>query len=196
MICLLGPSNKSDTGEESTAVQSGCSANSFLIKDGVCDDVTNVARCLFDGGDCCKKNKDTHLCLDCTCILSVDETLEKLKQNQVKVFTDDRRFNKFVSQKTVDKVQSEEVCAEVCLDEDLANVDSWSYNAKDKICTCTTFEDCYQNCQVKRIHDHRQENSTSLLTFYLKLAKSIHCGKHLFTYISSLVGFETFLTDS
>ncbi len=46
-----------------------CSANSFMLRDGVCDDVTNVAQCLFDSGDCCLDTRfmDASLCLECMC---------------------------------------------------------------------------------------------------------------------------------
>ena len=49
------------------ALDNKCSKNSFLIGDGVCDDITNTKRCLFDGGDCCLSRKNTKLCIDCTC---------------------------------------------------------------------------------------------------------------------------------
>ncbi len=34
-----------------------------MIGDGVCDEVTNNERCLFDGGDCCKEDKSMTTCL-------------------------------------------------------------------------------------------------------------------------------------
>ncbi len=46
---------------------STCSANSFLLADGVCDDLTNNQACFFDRGDCCLENKDTKYCSDCLC---------------------------------------------------------------------------------------------------------------------------------
>ncbi len=30
-----------------------CGANSFMLRDGVCDELTNNAKCHWDGGDCC-----------------------------------------------------------------------------------------------------------------------------------------------
>ncbi len=41
-----------------------------MIRDGVCDEATNVERCLFDGGDCCLGNKSVWNCNFCTCKLS------------------------------------------------------------------------------------------------------------------------------
>ncbi len=48
------------------AVKDDCE-NRILINDGVCDEVANIADCLFDGGDCCLEDKDTKYCQDCEC---------------------------------------------------------------------------------------------------------------------------------
>ncbi len=47
-----------------------CSAKSYLLGDGVCDEVTNYESCFFDGGDCCLDfyRKDTKFCQDCSCL--------------------------------------------------------------------------------------------------------------------------------
>ncbi len=47
-----------------------CTANSFLLNDGVCDDITNTVECHFDLGDCCLEDKDLKYCLDCSCKLN------------------------------------------------------------------------------------------------------------------------------
>ncbi len=48
-----------------------CGANSFLIRDGQCDEVTNNKLCLFDGGDCChqqeQEDNGISFCKDCSC---------------------------------------------------------------------------------------------------------------------------------
>ena len=51
----------------------GCGADSFMIKDGICDELTNTKRCIYDGGDCCKADKLTHMCKMCLCKMEVDE---------------------------------------------------------------------------------------------------------------------------
>ena len=38
-----------------------------LVGDGFCNDGTNNAGCLFDGGDCCGNCANTDLCTECTC---------------------------------------------------------------------------------------------------------------------------------
>ncbi len=67
----------SNTGKDtSTGPRSGlCSANSFLLGDRVCDEVTNNERCLYDGGDCCLSNKNTKYCQDCTCRKNSDSSI-------------------------------------------------------------------------------------------------------------------------
>jgi hypothetical protein len=42
------------------------------IGDGYCDDETNLAKCQFDGGDCCQRDRLTHFCTDCLCYDSDD----------------------------------------------------------------------------------------------------------------------------
>ena len=39
-----------------------------MIKNGFCDDITNIPSCQFDGGDCCGANVDKYYCQECFCI--------------------------------------------------------------------------------------------------------------------------------
>ncbi len=62
------PAQTSSDGIES---KKNCSANSFLIGDGVCDEVTNNERCLFDNGDCCLDDDESKkYCTSCQCNLA------------------------------------------------------------------------------------------------------------------------------
>ena len=45
----------------------GCSLNPSWVGDGICDDLTNVFECDYDGGDCCLSDTDTSYCLECLC---------------------------------------------------------------------------------------------------------------------------------
>ena len=46
----------------------GCeSTHPDWIGDGYCDDETNNAGCMFDGGDCCGTNPNTLFCNQCIC---------------------------------------------------------------------------------------------------------------------------------
>ena len=37
------------------------------VGDGLCDDLTNIVQCSYDGGDCCLDDKKTFYCKDCKC---------------------------------------------------------------------------------------------------------------------------------
>ncbi len=41
-----------------------CGADSFMLRDGACDELTNTEKCHWDGGDCCLdiSLKDESLC--------------------------------------------------------------------------------------------------------------------------------------
>ncbi len=54
---------------EAVNLRFGCQADTFMIRDGVCDEATNLEACNFDGGDCCLDNKDITLCKQCSCKL-------------------------------------------------------------------------------------------------------------------------------
>ncbi len=54
---------------EGVNLRFGCQADTFMIRDGVCDEATNLEACNFDGGDCCLDNKDITLCKQCSCKL-------------------------------------------------------------------------------------------------------------------------------
>ena len=58
-----------------------------MIGDGICDEITNVERCLFDGGDCCREKKSTPLCKICTCRLNVNkyQLKEQLEQGNFSI---------------------------------------------------------------------------------------------------------------
>ncbi len=59
---------------------SACSANSFLIGDGVCDEVTNNEKCLFDSGDCCRQDAESKkYCTSCLCDFAGIQSQSALK---------------------------------------------------------------------------------------------------------------------
>ena len=39
----------------------------MYVGDGVCDDLTNIAECNYDGGDCCLFPRNTTYCSICQC---------------------------------------------------------------------------------------------------------------------------------
>ena len=44
-----------------------CASPLALIGNGICNDETNNAGCLYDGGDCCGECVNTDLCSECVC---------------------------------------------------------------------------------------------------------------------------------
>ena len=44
----------------------GC-GNTALVSNGFCNDETNNADCIYDGGDCCLVNANTVFCSECVC---------------------------------------------------------------------------------------------------------------------------------
>ena len=54
-----------------------CSAPDW-VNDGICDGITNIAFCRYDGGDCCKKNNlvlSDPTCTNCICYADHSETV-------------------------------------------------------------------------------------------------------------------------
>ena len=52
------------------------------VGDGFCEDYHNLAKCNYDGGDCCKPDIMTHYCDECKCqcphVLMLSEEGKKL----------------------------------------------------------------------------------------------------------------------
>ncbi len=176
---LFSPNNKyfesesTDRNSETsrTMEQIGCSANSFLIGDGTCDEVTNNARCLFDGGDCCLQDKVTSLCQNCTCIVDINKVdlNRKLKSQMVKALTSGLDIGtKFEARKTIADVLSRDVCLTLCFQEQEEAVDSIIYKPDNDTCTCAFFSGCYLDCQVKSL-----ANSNS--NILIMTAKALEC---------------------
>ena len=137
----------------------GCGPDSFMIRDGVCDELTNTEQCLFDGGDCCLEKKIKELCRDCTCKVNIDmeDLTNKFKLFDVKVFQDQEQYkvahNKqkvgklsifsFLKEwvvkemKSVSDVESIDTCSTLCLEEELdVESNSWVYRNSTGRCKC------------------------------------------------------------
>ncbi len=102
--------------EEDGVNSTGCGADSFMINDGVCDEATNIEKCLFDGDDCCIQDTDidTTLCRDCICKLHVSQSdlMRKFKEHVVHIHLDlENSAKDFKEVKVINNVANEEVCA-------------------------------------------------------------------------------------
>ncbi len=164
---------------------STCGQDSFMLRDGVCDETANTAECLFDGGDCCIGFKDVELCRDCTCRLGVDKSeLEKQFQAlEIKPLADTEdniltnpNFDAW-RKIEVEMVVSPEVCATLCLDDrNTDNLNAWLY--QNQTCTCGWVES--QFCSdTMVISNWTWKNATSLQehTAFVQLNKTVACGK-------------------
>ncbi len=110
---------------------------------GVCDELTNHARCIFDGGDCCKNvhEKNTDHCNVCTCRKTVNvETLkETYETGEIKRFKHVEHYSNLSVEnfKHFQEVESVDVCSLLCLEfDDEALVNSWMFFKKSRSCRC------------------------------------------------------------
>ena len=46
----------------------GCFDVNQWVGDGICDDITNIIECDYDGGDCCMSDVITEFCTECLCL--------------------------------------------------------------------------------------------------------------------------------
>ena len=65
---IVTASNIKDVGTDGdTALSTDSGLMTFLVGDGLCDDVTNTNVFEFDGGDCCLQNAIKGDCISCIC---------------------------------------------------------------------------------------------------------------------------------
>ena len=90
-----------------------------MMRDGVCDERANIARCLFDGGDCCLENKIKANCDYCPCMLDIDQkNLEnQFRELNIKPVKEHESLESFIESWTVEveHVVSEQVSEQVAL---------------------------------------------------------------------------------
>ena len=171
---------------------SGCGMDSFMIRDGVCDEMTNTPACLFDGGDCCQhfQTKDTTLCKNCTCQLTIDmdklrelfDTTGVRKVKQPASFLSLILAATHVAQETV----SVEVCSTLCLKEDLVpleTINGWMYNSEVRICTCAWLKSAECNrmpdfIQLSEPWNQWIDSNTSDIAF-MQTAKTMDCSTNI-----------------
>ncbi len=156
-----------------------------MIRDGVCDELTNTEMCLYDGGDCCLDvdKKDTTLCLSCICQLTIDnklitnayENLGLKKSRQTDLFAEALLSISHVTTNVITK----EVCTMVCLDPELDDkVNGWIYNFDSKKCTCVWLKST--TCRKEDIvisHDFVGLANDIDTEAYVQLAKFLDCSK-------------------
>ncbi len=158
-----------------------CGADSFMLRDSICDETTNTELCRYDGGDCCLEIKDTSLCRNCSCILDVNP--DQLKQDFDDLLIKPVRKHTQLSDishciVTVQDVVSESVCAVLCLDHDMENsINTWRYHNNSKVCKCGWVDSmqCPES-MVKASWELRKISSLQKYDTFIQLKKTIPCG--------------------
>ncbi len=162
-----------------------------MLRDSVCDEATNNARCLFDGGNCCLEFKDETLCKDCSCILPVeplkikslfDQRQVKPLINNAKDYFDNVAIGKWTVK--VEDVVSSPVCATLCLDHtpkaDYLN--AWLYDQQSLVCKCAWLEaascpETYSHLDWTLPNGTNWRSELKLNTAFVQLKKVIPCSK-------------------
>ncbi len=158
-----------------------------MINDGVCDEVTNIERCLYDGGDCCLEKKANHLCNVCTCKMDIDEEElhSDLEHHRVELFEDSDDFSAVTVSiiKTIQDVIDLNVCSMICLDKEHTSLsNAWIFIKDIDQCQCTLVETtiCYDTdgsgIRVKPFLGQLRSLDKDTLAF-IQLDKTLPCGK-------------------
>ncbi len=160
-----------------------------MIRDTVCDETTNVAKCLYDGGDCCRDNKDRTLCRKCDCILEVDEEElnDQIGELMIKPLEHAESLDNSSSvdwKIEVEEVISVQVCAVLCLDHDEAyELNSWLYDANDRVCKCgwvdSTFCPEQKTISNWTLPTVEQLGMIDNVSAFVQLTKTVACGMYI-----------------
>ncbi len=159
-----------------------CLVDTFMIRDSVCDEATNNAQCLFDGGDCCLEFKVTTLCQDCSCILAIDVDAigASIKDLNIKPLAHPGQlaaFNATATLQVIDVV-SAPVCAMLCLQHDKADkINAWHYFGHVQFCKCGWIQS--EHCPGKVVQSEWTFNTVSDLEdhSFIQLNKTLPCGR-------------------
>ncbi len=169
----------------------GCNDYSLLVGDTVCDDVTNIERCQFDGGDCCLEKKSTPLCQVCTCKMNIDSNalVADLLSHDVKTLVEASEYNDVLIENDVVsflEVESVDICSTLCLRESgtRMEINSWSFDHDIQKCSCN-FVDAILCLVIDTARlesyplDQQQSELHSGKSFigFIMLSRTLDCGK-------------------
>ncbi len=157
-----------------------------MMRDSVCDEGTNIELCLFDGGDCCLEGKDTTLCQNCSCILSVDESqLEQdFDQLNIQPLVDPMKFFDVIGNWSVkvEDVVTGPVCSVLCLEPKKKDqINAWHYDKRERFCSCGWVEStrCPEDLVImaeEKDLDMSALSMTRQFDAFLQLGKTVPCG--------------------
>ncbi len=167
-----------------------CGLDSFMMRDGICDELTNIERCFFDGGDCCFEvgKKDTSMCKICTCKMTIDveslaETVESTNVRMIAYGEEEQELIR-KTEKVVKDVVEINVCFGLCLKPELSDlVNAWTFDAKTFTCSCHWLESTkcidYASLSDVIVTDAEGEEGDYQMTVsaFIQLEKALDCGK-------------------
>ncbi len=174
------------TRQEQNDSDKVCFTYQHTIGDEVCDDLTNIEECEYDGGDCCLPHKSTPLCNICDCKRTVDNGFLESSFEEHRVYqflntTQNGAMDVMVGIEVTDVV-SIGVCAMLCFHpETVARANAWSYSNGSRTCSCSWIktEVCWNEKSFNGLPittladiDHPEE-----LTAFLLKSKVVSCSK-------------------
>ncbi len=165
-----------------------------MLRDAVCDELTNNKVCLYDGGDCCLEAKVRTQCQDCSCRAVIEpgklqrqfEDLAIEPLNEVPFNSNNEQQAHILDMQIVkvEEVVSSTTCAVICLDHQRGNdINAWHYQADAQVCRCGWMKSKF--CpRAKALHEGNRplqknnDNDQMVLAHnsYIQLAKTVLCG--------------------
>ncbi len=164
-----------------------------MLNDGICDEMTNNKRCLFDGGDCCRQEKSTPLCKVCTCRLEVNTTIldkEYATHGVIKAEQSDIDFDQVQTVVTIEDVETSHVCSRICMDSNTKSfaddwrilidtrtpewrnkINAWTHDS-NRTCQCLTMQKSV--CPSNLFVDNNISNPV-----LIQMDKLLPCGKNM-----------------
>ncbi len=158
---------------------------SFMIGDGICDELTNTGQCRWDGGDCCfdRSKKDSTLCTTCTCKVTVNTTelLVTFQSTEVRMFQNLSNYDSLIweTDKIVDDILSDEVCFTICLNFELQDaVNGWRFSTETNTCSCSWLKStkCIRDMDLMPVtFQNYFALSLAPAKAFVQLAKTVDC---------------------
>ncbi len=173
---------------EASTHQGGCSANSFMIGDGVCDELTNIERCQYDGGDCCLRNSSRSLCSVCICRMLIDsDYIYDIMLPKFNAMALQNPYDFESLSKTYDisltRTETHETCSTLCMDAELeTKVNSWKYNKISKNCTCAWVDHISNKTKLKQMTTTEDNQDVAMLQMDKMMYTGIKSITHTYTF--------------
>ncbi len=154
-----------------------------MLRDSICDEVTNTEVCLYDGGDCCLEAKIRTQCKDCSCkaVIEPEKILKQFKDLSIEPIKVNGEEQLLIDIKVanIEEVVSNVTCAVICLEHQKRNdINVWQYHAEIQLCRCGWMKSQY--CpKLKVLPGWKLGNIDAMneSSSYIQLAKTVPCGE-------------------